>query len=170
MTSPTTTPPGPGFVIGVAAATGIHHTPEYALAQLLLTHPGPRRAAETTEAVEDGMRGLAHALCLGPGDQPPPAIGARFMTQRGRVALDYGHDQYVMTIPAPSQDWLALVERGAPCRICLVFAPLVLNADQAETDVHLRESFARDAVVWGTAYVRRRLGDRSAAGNGLPRY
>ncbi len=33
MTSPSTIiPPGPGFVIGVAAATGIHRTPEYALA------------------------------------------------------------------------------------------------------------------------------------------
>ena len=158
MTSPSTlTPPGPGFVIGVAAATGIHRTPEYAVAQLLLTHPGPRRAAETTAAVEDGMRRLAHALRLGPGDQLPPAIGARLMTQRGRVALDYGHDQYVMTIPPPSQDWLALVERGAPCRVCLVFAPLALTADQAETDVHLRESFARGAVVWGTTYARCRL-------------
>ncbi len=101
------------------------------------------------------MRGLAHALCLGPGGRPPPAIGARLMTQFGRVALDYGHDQYVMTIPAPSQDWLTLVERGAPCRICLAFAPLALTADQAETDVHLRESLARGAVVWGTTYGRR---------------
>lgn len=158
MTAPTTaTPPGPGFVIGVAAVTGIHRTPAYALAQLLLTHPGPRRAAETTEAVEDGMRCLADALGLGPGDRHPPVIGARLMTQRGRVALDYGHDQYVMTIPPPAQDWLALVERGAPCRVCLVFTPLALTADQAETDVHLRESFARGALVWGTTYARCRF-------------
>lgn len=158
MTSPSISiPPGPGFVIGVAAATGIRRTPAYAVAQLLLTHPGPRRAGETVEAVEDGMRQLADALHLGPGDQQPPVIGGRLLIRHGFAALDYGHAEYVMTIPPPSQDWLALVERGAACRICLVFAPLALTADQAETDVHLRDSFERGSVVWGTTYARRRF-------------
>ncbi|MCX5562873.1 hypothetical protein [Streptomyces sp. NBC_00038] len=150
-------PPGPEFVASLAAATGVHHTPEFAVAQLLITHPGPRRANETTESVEDGMRRLASALHLGPGNQEPPVIGGRIMTSRGHVALDYGHDQYVMTIPSPSQDWLSLVGSSAACRICLILAPLALAAGQAETDAHLRDSFARGAVVWGTTYARRRF-------------
>ena len=150
-------PPGPGFVIGVAAATGVHRTPAYALAQLLITHPGPRRDSETVEAVEDGMRRLADALNLGPGDRQPPMIGGRLLIRHGFAALDYGHAEYVMTIPPPSQEWLALVERGVACRVCLVFATLALTADQAETDTHLRNSFERGSVVWGTTYVRRRF-------------
>ncbi|NEC90390.1 hypothetical protein [Streptomyces sp. SID12501] len=158
LSSPSTSiPPGPGFVIGVAAATGIRRTPAYATAQLLLTHPGPRRDSETVEGVEDGMRRLADALNLGPGDRQPPVIGGRLLVCQGFAALDYGHAEYMMTIPSPSQDWLALVERGAACRVCLVFAPLALTADQAETDAHLRDSFERGSVVWGTTYVRRRL-------------
>jgi hypothetical protein len=147
-------PPGPGFVATVAAATGIHRTPEGDLAQLLITHPGPRRPAETTETVEYGMRRLATALHLGPGHQEPPVIGPQIVIRMGRVALDYGHDQYVMTIPPPSQDWLALVAHGALVRVCLVTAPIALGADQAE---HLRASLATGQVLWGTTYARRRL-------------
>jgi hypothetical protein len=83
----------------VAAATGIHRRGNLAVAQLLITHPGPRRRGETTETAEDGMRRLATALRLGPGNQDPPVIDAQLMTSRGHVALDHFHDQYVMTIP-----------------------------------------------------------------------
>ncbi|MFD8005870.1 hypothetical protein [Streptomyces mirabilis] len=158
MTSPSVDiPPGPGFVASVAAATGIHHTDDFDIAQLLITHPGPRRPNESAETVTGGMRRLATALHLGPGDQPPPVVGARVMIRRGFASLDYGHDEYVMTIPSPSPDWLALLAAGALCRICLVVAPLALSADQAETDAHLREQFARGGVVWGTTYARRRF-------------
>ncbi|KUN96210.1 hypothetical protein [Streptomyces caeruleatus] len=157
MTTPLDVPPGPGFVATVAAATGIHRTEAGDIAQLLITHPGPRRPNETPESVECGMRRLATALHLGPGDEQPPVIGAQIMIRRGFAALDYGHDQYVMTIPSPSQDWLALLDVGAVCRVCLVIAPLALAADQAETDAHIRESLARGLLMWGTTYARRRF-------------
>ncbi|WP_405955776.1 hypothetical protein [Streptomyces phaeochromogenes] len=158
MTSPSLDrPPGPGFVATLAAATGIHRRENFAVTQLLITHPGPRRQGETTETVEGGMRQLATALRLGPGDQDPPVIGAQLMISQGRVALDYGHDEYVMTIPQPSQDWLALVTAGAACRICLVVAPLALAADQAETDAHIRASLTRGQLRWGTTFARRRF-------------
>lgn len=150
-------PPGPGFVATVAAATGIRRAAESDFAQLLITHPGPRRPHETMGTIADGMRRLATALHLGPADQPPPVIGARIVIRREYVALDYGHDQYVMTIPSPSQDWLAVVQHGSLCRICLVLAPLALTADQAETDAHLRASHANGHVLWGTTYARHRL-------------
>jgi len=157
MTSPnTTTPPGPGFVSGTAAATGVYSADAYTLAQLLITHPGPRRDHETTDSIESGMRQLAASLDLGPGNVPPPVIGSRIILQPEVTALDYGHDTYVMTIPSPSQDWLKLVRDGAPCRVCLLIAPLSMGADQAETDAHLRACFERGAVVWGTTYARRR--------------
>jgi hypothetical protein len=148
-------PPGPGFVAGVAAVTGIHHTAKYDIAQLLITHPGPRRVNETTETIEAGMRHLASALRLGPGDQSPPLIGPRLVVRREITALDYNHDQYVMTVPSPSQNWVALVGTGALCRVCLVIAPLALTAGQTATDAHLRDSLPRGAVTWGTAYARR---------------
>ncbi|MGW2292828.1 hypothetical protein [Streptomyces phaeochromogenes] len=158
MTSPSLdVPPGPGFVSTVTASTGIHRTNAYEVAQLFITHPGPRRPNETTETVKDGMRRLATALHLGPGDQAPPVIGAQLMIRREVVALDYGHDQYVMTIPSPSQDWLGLVGNGALCRICLVIAPLALAADKEETDAHVRASLARGELMWGTTFGRRRF-------------
>ncbi|RMB83634.1 hypothetical protein [Streptomyces shenzhenensis] len=159
MTAPSLdVPPGPGFVATIAAVTAVQKPSDgLAVAQLLITHPGPRRQNETVETVEDGMRRLATALHLGPGEQEPPVIGGKLMIRRGFAALDYGHDRYVMTIPSPSQDWLALVGAGGACRICLVFAPLAVGADQAETDAHLRASFERGQVRWGTTYARRRF-------------
>ncbi|MBC9714091.1 hypothetical protein H9Y04_16125 [Streptomyces sp. TRM66268-LWL] len=149
-------PPGPGFVIGVTAATGVHLTQAGEMAQLLITHPGPRRAIETVEDIEDGMRRLATGLRLGPGLVEPPTIGPRLMIRRGLAALDYGHDGYVMAIPSPLHGWLQLVTSGGPCRICLVTAPLALTATQTETDAHIRSSLARGQVLWGTTHARRR--------------
>ncbi|MET9607088.1 hypothetical protein ABZZ17_18720 [Streptomyces sp. NPDC006512] len=156
MTAPDI-PPGPGFVATVTAMTGIHRADGIDLARLLITHPGPRRANETTETVEAGMRRLATALHLGPGHQPPQLIGARLMIRRTHAALDYGHDKYVMTIPPPHSEWLALVQRGAMCRVCLIITPLPLTATTAETDAHLRASLDRGDVMWGTTYLRRRF-------------
>lgn len=149
-------PPGPGFIATVAAETGIRSIDSFDLAQLLITHPGPRRSNETAETVEDGMRRLAVALHLGSGDDAPPVIGARLVIRRGRATLDYGHDRYVMTLPSPSPKWLALVGHGGLCRVCLVTAPLSLTADSAATEAHLRASFARGQVMWGTTFARRR--------------
>ncbi|MFC8199957.1 hypothetical protein ACFUTV_31875 [Streptomyces sp. NPDC057298] len=158
MTSPSLDiPPGPGFVATVTAATGIHRTDAYDVAQLFITHPGPRRPNETTKTVRDGMRRLATALHLAAGDQEPPVIGAQLMIRREFAALDYGHDQYVMTIPSPSQDWIALVGNGALCRICLVIAPLALTAGKEEIYAHLRASLARGELMWGTTFARRRF-------------
>ncbi|MFD5231035.1 hypothetical protein ACFWJ5_21345 [Streptomyces qaidamensis] len=150
-------PPGPGFVATVTAATGIHRDGAKATAQLLITHPGPRRQNETLETVTEGMQRLATALHLGPGDQSPPTIGRQLMLSRGRVALDYGHDQYVMTVPQPSQDWLALVSVGAGCRVYLTFGPLALGADKAETLRHIADSLEHGQLMWGTTFLRRRL-------------
>ncbi|MET9429816.1 hypothetical protein [Streptomyces sp. NPDC003036] len=149
-------PPGPGFVATVAAETRTRSIDGFDLAQLLITHPGPRRANETTDTVEDGMRRLATALHLGSGDEAPPVIGARLVIRRGRATLDYGHDRYVMTIPSPSHDWLELVGHGGLCRICLVTAPLPLTANAEATEAHLRASLARGQVMWGTTFARRR--------------
>ncbi|MEV6681355.1 hypothetical protein AB0N09_31465 [Streptomyces erythrochromogenes] len=158
MTSPRLdVPPGPGFIATVAAETRLRNVDGHDLAQLLITHPGPRRANETAETVEDGMRRLAVALHLGPGDDPPPVIGGQLMIRRGCASLDYGHDRYVITIPSPSQRWLTLVGDGAMCRICLVLAPLALAADSTATDEHLRVSLVRGELMWGTTYARRRF-------------
>ncbi|MFF4118951.1 hypothetical protein ACFY0P_36660 [Streptomyces sp. NPDC001714] len=150
-------PPGPGFVATVTAATGIHRNGTKATAQLLITHPGPSRRNESLETVLDGMHRLATALHLGPGDQPAPSVGRQLMLSRGRVALDYGHDQYVMTVPQPSPDWLALVSAGAGCRLYLTLGPLSLGADRAETMQHLTDSLEHGQLMWGTTFLRRRL-------------
>ncbi|QNP69174.1 hypothetical protein IAG44_06765 [Streptomyces roseirectus] len=150
-------PPGPGFIASVTVASAIHHAEGYDVAQLLITHPGPRRPNETLETVEDGMRRLAASLHLGPADQPPPTIGKRIMIRRMLVTLDYGHDRYVMTLPTPSRDWLTLVERGELCRVSLVIAPLELGVDQAQHNAHLAESLARGLAMWGTTHGHRRF-------------
>ncbi|OAR21929.1 hypothetical protein A8W25_28210 [Streptomyces sp. ERV7] len=152
----TAVPPSPAFVIGVSAAAGIHRDTDGDIAQLLIIHPGPRRAAETVEDIEANMRTLATSLCLGPGAEEPPMIGGRILIRDKLAALDYGHDQYVMTIPSPPVDWVRLVAAGLLCRICLVLAPLPLTATPAETDAHLRASHDRGQVMWGTTYARRR--------------
>ncbi|WP_416962964.1 hypothetical protein [Streptomyces sp. Agncl-13] len=158
MTSPSIgIPPNPGFIATVTAATGIHRRGNKAMPQLLITHPGPRYRNETHETVMEGMRQLSTALGLGIGNQDPPVIGRKLVIERTVAALDYGHDQYVMSFPLPSQDWLTLVAVGAGCRVYLTFTPLAIGATRAEADTHLRDSLARGQLMWGTAFIRRRF-------------
>ncbi|MFC7308972.1 hypothetical protein ACFQVC_32795 [Streptomyces monticola] len=158
MTPPhTSNAPGPAFVGRLAAATGIHRADAYAVAQLFITHPRPRGPKETRDTVEDGMRRLAASLGLGPGDQAPPVIGSRITIRLGLAVLDYGHDWYVMTVPAPARPWLDLLVAGAPCRVCLTLAPLPITATRAETDAHLTDCYDHGLIRWGTTYARQSL-------------
>jgi hypothetical protein len=158
MTSPSVgIPPNPGFIATVTAATGIHRRGTRAMPQLLITHPGPRHQNETHETVMEGMQQLATALGLGPGNKDAPVIGRRLVIDRRVAALDYSHDQYVMSLPLPSHDWLTLVSVGAGCRVYLTLTPLAMGADRAEADAHVRDSLARGQLMWGTAFLRRRF-------------
>lgn len=153
MTTPTTAPPGPGFVTGIRLATGVHHTSADSVAQLLAYHLPPRHAHETTEHIRDGMREFADALRLGPGDEHPPFIGHRIRIRRGRPWLDYSDDAYHLSVAA-APSWVQLAAAGGPVRVCVLLEPLdpALGRDQAAVAAHMRHCLAHDAVRWGTTY------------------
>jgi len=152
-------PPGPAFIATVSAATGIHQLGTRAWPQLLITHPGPRYQHETRDSVMTGMQQLATALGLGLGlgNRDRPVIGRQLLIDRTVTALDYGHDEYVMSLPPPSQDWLTLVSVGTGCIVYLALAPLPIGAARAETEAHMHNSLASGQLMWGTAFLRRRL-------------
>lgn len=155
MSTPTIAP-GAAFIATVAVASGIHIPApgRPGVPQLLLTHPGPRRARETTATVEAGMRDLAASLGLDDGRGVAPDIGCCVILRCGLVALDYGHDRYVMTIPSPGETWRDLMLSGSPCRIALVVGPIPAGLGQAAVDQRVRGQAALGRVLWGTAYAR----------------
>ncbi|MDQ0949349.1 hypothetical protein QFZ24_003272 [Streptomyces phaeochromogenes] len=144
-------PPGPGFVVGIRLATGIHTTETFTVAQLLAYHVPPRLAHESAERIGEGMQSFAAALRLGPPDRHPPMIGRRIRIRRGMPWLDYGDDTYRLSIPA-EPSWVHLVAAGGPVRILVVFAPVAAGTGQAEMDAHVRACFLSGAMQWGTTY------------------
>ncbi|AGP56806.1 hypothetical protein [Streptomyces rapamycinicus] len=145
------TVPGPGFVAGIRLATALHLTEAFSIAQLLAYHVPPRLAHESVESIGAGMRAFADALYLGPHDATPPYIGHRIRIRRGAPWLAYGDDTCRLCVPA-APSWVRLVAAGGPIRICVLFDPLAAGAGQEETDAHVRASFARGSMRWGTTY------------------
>ncbi|MFD9600184.1 hypothetical protein [Streptomyces sp. NPDC059970] len=149
-------PPGPGFLTDVTATPGLHRTDDELTAQLLLIHTQPRRAGETPETIENGMRSLSLALGLAKTDEEPRFIGPRLSLHRGIVSLDYGDDRWVFRIPHTSQEWQRHLTSGGAVRLLLTFTPMPGDRTAAGLTAYLTECVRDGTARWGTTCARRK--------------
>ncbi|MEV0279931.1 hypothetical protein AB0I22_26560 [Streptomyces sp. NPDC050610] len=166
--------PGPGFVAGLvvsswldASPTGDSDPTTGDVAWLLIAHPPPRRHVETFRTIEAGLRALVAGMGLLPAAERVPGIGDRLMIRGPVVALDYGHDEYLLRLPAPGREWRDRVGRGGQVCVAVVLDPL-RPATERETEreavnAHLRRSAAAGRAFMGVTRARHR-GGRAGAG------
>ncbi|MGW1770623.1 hypothetical protein [Streptomyces sp. NPDC002104] len=149
--------PGVGFLAGVTFTHGMHYpTDSGPVAQVLLTHAPPRRAGETLETIEAGMRALSFCLSLGPVEEEPRYVGARISLHRGIASLDYGDDRWVLRIPATGREWQRHVALGGPVRLTLSFTPTPAGRTQTDLSQFIEQGIAAGLVRWATTDARRR--------------
>jgi len=148
--------PGPGFVAGTVVTTWLDATSAGPVAWLLVGHPGPRRPGETTDSIGTALLGMVDALQLSPATERVPFIGDRLIL-RGRItALDYGHPEYVLRVPAPGDRWREHVARGGNVCVVIGLDPIPPGAAQDGVDAYLRQGIARGLVMMGATRVRGR--------------
>ncbi|MEE1802951.1 MULTISPECIES: DUF6415 family natural product biosynthesis protein [unclassified Streptomyces] len=146
--------PGPGFLSGCTTSTWIDVTPVGRTAWLLVGHPPPRRPTETAASIEAGLRAMASSLGLRPVADRVPSIGSRIRIRSGIVALDYGHDHYLLRVSNISQEWKEHLGRGGQALLAVGLDPLPVGQGQAAVELYLQEATARQRILMGAAAAR----------------
>ncbi|MEF3114473.1 hypothetical protein [Streptomyces chrestomyceticus] len=155
-TSPIKVTPGLAFLADVNFAHGMHYSDTGPVAQLLMTHTPPRRAGETVEWIEAGMRALSFCLGLGPTHEQPRYVGSRISLHHGIARLDYGDDWWELRIPGTGQEWQKHVAAGGPVRLTLSFDPTPDGRTQEDLSRFIEAGCKAGHVRWGTTRARPR--------------
>ncbi|MFE7114432.1 hypothetical protein ACFU99_03290 [Streptomyces sp. NPDC057654] len=146
--------PGPGFAAGVTVSSWLDASPAGDIAWLLIGHPPPRRPVETARTIEAGLRALAAGMRLLPAAERVPDVGDRLMIRGPVVALDYGHGEYLLRLPAPGREWRERVKRGGQVCVTVVLDPLGPATGQGDVDALLRRSAPIGRVLIGSTRAR----------------
>ncbi|WP_075738519.1 ATP-binding protein [Streptomyces acidiscabies] len=104
--------PGPDFIAGLTVLTWLDFAPAGTTPWLLIGHPPPHHPTETTESIANGLRALGTALQLRPTTERVPDIGNRLRLGGRTVALDYGHDHYLLHVPDADEKWRTHIAQG----------------------------------------------------------
>ncbi|MFF5567917.1 hypothetical protein ACFY7Z_19235 [Streptomyces sp. NPDC012623] len=91
-------PPPPGFLAGCTLSSWLDLTQAGPTAWPLIGHSRPRRARETAASIEAGPQALADSMGLRPATSRIPRVSARLRIRALTVALDYGHDDYLLRV------------------------------------------------------------------------
>ncbi|MGC0205209.1 hypothetical protein [Streptomyces levis] len=148
--------PGPGFVAGCTVSTWLQ-TGALAepVAHVLIGHAPPRRAHEDALSVELGLLGMVDAMRLRPAPERVPHVGDRLIMRGPYVALDYGHPNLVMRLPAP-QEWRAHVNTGGPVCLTVALDPIPPGAGPDAVEAHLERVVAIGRAYMGATALRNR--------------
>ncbi|MBC2874737.1 MULTISPECIES: hypothetical protein [Streptomyces] len=148
--------PSLGFLAGLTYSHGVRHTDTGPVAHLLLTHAPPRRAGETAEWIEAGMRALSFCLGLGPIEEEPRYVGSRITLHHGVARLDYGDDWWELHIPGTGREWQQHVAAGCPVRLTLSFEPTPVARTPEALSRFIEAGVQGGTVRWGTTRARPR--------------
>ncbi|MEU0033157.1 hypothetical protein [Streptomyces sp. NPDC006333] len=149
--------PGPGFVAGCQVATWLAAGAlDAAVAYTLIGHAPPRRPGETAESVAAGLMGMVDGMGLRPAVERVPIAGARLIMRGPFVALDYGHPEFVMRLPATGSAWRRHVAAGGPVCLTVGLDPIPPGAGPDAVEAYLARVAATNRAYMGATTVRNR--------------
>ncbi|MFJ1731456.1 hypothetical protein [Streptomyces sp. NPDC088254] len=147
--------PGPGFVAGCTVSTWLHAGAlAEPVAYVLIGHAPPRRAHETAESVEAGLMGMCEGMLLRPAAERVPMVGARLVMRGPYVALDYGHPEFFMRLPAPGAEWRKHVAAGGQVCLTIGLDPIPPGAGPDAVEAYLARVTATGRAYMGATAIR----------------
>ncbi|MEV6395605.1 hypothetical protein AB0M39_12635 [Streptomyces sp. NPDC051907] len=123
MVTDTAAAPTAGLLASLGIWFWVDLTEAGHVAFLLLAHPPARRDGESSESIEDRMRGLANALTLADPSAQLPDIGPRLFVHGRYAVLDLDACSFVLRVPVSAQ-WASFVSAGAPVVVSVGLDPL----------------------------------------------
>ncbi|GGT53313.1 hypothetical protein GCM10014713_53910 [Streptomyces purpureus] len=99
------------------------------------------------------LLGLARGLGLSSGREPATQVGGLVSVSDAAVALDYGHPEYLMTVPWPGPRWRELSRVTRRVHIALGLDPLPAGSGMDEISAYLARTSATGRLWRGTGVV-----------------
>ncbi|AFU62166.1 hypothetical protein SV1_26 [Streptomyces phage SV1] len=148
--------PGPGFAAGCIVTTWVAEGFFSRVAYVLIGHAPPRRPGETSETITEGLMGMVDAMNLRPAAERVPIVGARLRVRGPLAALDYGHPEYLMRLPAIGDEWRTHVVRGGPVCLTVGLDPIPPGAGPDAIAAYLDRVASTGRAYMGATTLRAR--------------
>jgi hypothetical protein len=144
--------PSPGVIASLSVRPWVDHTPDGSgFAPMLITHPAPRRDADTAAAITARMLGVAHALGAAPADDTLPDVGERVAVHNDRVLLRL--DGTPCTLTTRAGQWGRMICVIGHVLIAVGLDPLSTAAVGPEVDEYLVTSLKSGRLYFAAASV-----------------
>ncbi|MCL7375990.1 hypothetical protein [Streptomyces sp. 35G-GA-8] len=102
------------------------------------------------------MRSIAAVMGLRRVIESVPYVGERLLIRGPITALDYGHPDCLLRLPAPGPRWRAHLTRGGLACITIGLDSVPLGASQDAIDTYIRRSATAGRALVGATGVRTR--------------
>lgn len=144
--------PTPGTLASLSVRPWIDSTVDgKPFAPILITHPPGRRDADTADAIEARMRGVAAALGAAPAEAPLMYVGARVAVHQGRVVVRLDETPYALT--ARAGRWTHVIRELGQVVLTVGLDPLRTDAHGAEIDEYIESQGVARRLFTGLAGV-----------------
>ncbi|WP_327662793.1 MULTISPECIES: hypothetical protein [unclassified Streptomyces] len=153
MTTDQLTPavPTPDVIESLSVRPWVDRIGDQGFAPMLITHPTPRRDADTAAVVEARMRSVAHALGAAPADWTLPDVGERVAVHNGVVLVRLDGTPHALTTRAGH--WGRMITEIGHVLLAVGLDPLSPAAIGDEVDEYLVTSMQSGRLYFAAASV-----------------
>lgn len=153
MTTDQLTPavPTPGVIESLSIRPWVDRIGDQGFAPMLITHPTPRRDANTAAVVEARMRSVANALGAAPADWTLPDVGERVAVHNGVVWVRLDGTPHALTTRAGR--WGQVITEIGHVLLAVGLDPLSPTAIGDEVGEYLVTSLQSGRLYFAAASV-----------------
>ncbi|MFI7009953.1 hypothetical protein [Streptomyces sp. NPDC050145] len=144
--------PTPGVIASLCVRPWVDRTLDGdGFAPMLITHPEPRRDADTAAAIEARMLGIVRALGAAPADRTLPDVGDRIAVHNGVVLVRLDGTEHALTTRAGH--WGQVITEIGHVLIAVGLDPLPAAAVGPAVDEYLVTSTKSGRLYFAAASV-----------------
>ncbi|MFZ3558850.1 MULTISPECIES: hypothetical protein [unclassified Streptomyces] len=118
---------------------------------MLITHPEPRRDADTAAVIESRMLSIAHALGAAPAHKTLPDVGERVAVHNGVVLVRLDGTPHTLTTRAGN--WGQVICEIGHVLLAVGLDPLSTAANGAEVNEYITASVKANRLHFASASV-----------------
>lgn len=145
------TAPTSGVIASLSVRPWVDYVNDRGFAPMLITHPTPRRDADTATVIESRMLGVAQALGTAPAYARLPDVGERIAVRNGVVLVRLDGNPHSLTTRAGN--WGRVIYEIGQVLLAVGLDPLSPSAAGADVNDYVTASLRASRLYFAAASV-----------------